>query len=119
MTRLDWETLKAKYPIGCKVEGIVNRIWELGVEITLANNVTGIVRNQEMILDGPVDDPTTFEYEGGRLQEGRHIKVAVIHHDARKRQPVLSIRQAIYDPWEQQAGRYQPGVKVSGRVVSL
>lgn len=113
MTKPDWETIKEKYPIGRKVEGTVRKVWKLGAHIELDDGVVGVVRNREMSWEHPVEDATTF------LAEGRRVNVAVLRLDFRKRQPMFSIRRAIYDPWEHQGDRYEVGKLVRGKVAFL
>jgi signal transduction histidine kinase/DNA-binding NarL/FixJ family response regulator/predicted RNA-binding protein with RPS1 domain len=119
MTKPDWETIKEEYYIGRKVEGTVRKVWKFGALIELDDGISGVVRNKEMSWEEPVEDATIFLYEGERLHEGRRVKVAVWRLDFRKRQPIFSIRRAIYDPWEHQGDRYQVGRQVRGQVVHL
>ena len=114
MAKPDWETAKDKYYIGRKVEGIIRRVWKYGVRIELDDGVLGVVRNKEMSWEQPVEDAMAFLLEGKPLRPGRRVKVAVSRLDSRKREPVFSIRRAIYDPWEHQGDRYEIGRQVRG-----
>jgi ribosomal protein S1 len=68
MTKPDWETVKEEYYIGRKVEGTVRKVWKFGALIELDDGVAGVVRNNEMSWDDPVEDATTFLYEGRHLR---------------------------------------------------
>lgn len=119
MTIPDWETIKEKYLIGSQVDGTVRKVWKFGARIELDDGVTGVVRNKEMSWEQPVEDAMTFLREGERLREGRRVRIAVLRLDLRKRQPIFSIRRAIYDPWEHQGDRYRVSQPVRGKVADL
>ena len=68
MTKLDREAITKKYPIGCKVEGIIRSVWKLGVRIELDDDVSGVVRNQELDWDQEIDDARIFSFDGEPLQ---------------------------------------------------
>lgn len=119
MVKLDWQAIKEEYPVGCKVKGIVTKVWKYGCRVELEDGVVGIIRNREMSWDSQVDDATTFLHQDEPLLEDRRIRVAVLRHDSRKKQLVLSLRLAVHDPWENQGNRYEVGKTVEGRVVSM
>src|SRR5581483_1952906 len=53
------------------------------------------------------------------LQVGQEVNVKVLKYDAEKERISLGMKQLTPDPWDQIAGTYHVGVRVTGRVVSV
>ena len=109
MTNPSWSAIKAKYPIGHKVEGTIKRVWQFGARVELEPGVTGQIRNKELSWDQQVSDATTYFHQGQPLTVERRVMVSVLRHDPRGEELLLSLRRAIYDPWEHQSDRYRVG----------
>lgn len=96
---------------GLVLEGHVKAIADFGVFIDLGG-VDGLVHITDLSW-GRVNHPS----EVVSLDE--RVKVVVLDFDEAKKRISLGIKQLTPHPWEQIGDKYQPGTKVSGRVVSI
>lgn len=108
--------IDTRYPIGSIVTGKVQKIWKFGLLIDIEKGVTGLIRTPELSWDEHVSDATEFIFQGDRLREGRLISAMVIRTDTQRDQLLLSLRQALYDPWKSHSQHYTPGLLVKGIV---
>ena len=116
MSDLPWTAIQAKYPIGHKVKGAIKRVWQFGTRVELEPGVTGLIRNKELNWDQPVNDATTYIHQEQPLTVGRRVVVSVLRNEQHGEDLLLSLRRAIYDPWEHQNGRFRGGRSVRGTV---
>ncbi|MCX7929171.1 MAG: 30S ribosomal protein S1 [Chlorobi bacterium] len=96
---------------GLVLEGHVKAIADFGVFIDLGG-VDGLVHITDLSW-GRVNHPS----EVVSLDE--KVKVVVLDFDEAKRRISLGMKQLTPHPWEQIGEKYQPGTKVTGRVVSI
>jgi signal transduction histidine kinase/predicted RNA-binding protein with RPS1 domain/CheY-like chemotaxis protein len=134
MEKLDWHTVVEKHSIGEQVDGVVREVWQHGALVELEDGAQGLVRNKEIAWDPdflasePVasalksvkSDQFVWDREVKDTREVLHIdqkvRVCVLEADSRREQLILSIRRAVYDPWEHQGTKYQVGKTVRGAV---
>lgn len=96
---------------GLVLEGHVKAIADFGVFIDLGG-VDGLVHITDLSW-GRVNHPS----EVVSLDE--KVKVVVLDFDDAKKRISLGMKQLTPHPWEQIGDKYQPGTKVTGRVVSI
>lgn len=93
------------------LEGIVKAVTDFGVFVDLGG-VDGLIHITDLSW-GRINHPN----EVVKLDEV--IKVVVTDFDEEKRRISLSLKKLLPHPWENIEAKYNLGVKVSGRVVSL
>jgi len=96
---------------GDLVTGVVKNLTEYGAFIDLGG-IDGLLHVSD-ISYGRVAHPQDV------LQVGQEITVRVLKFDREKERISLGLKQVLPDPWETVAERYQPGMRVVGRVVSV
>jgi len=96
---------------GAELEGKVKNIAEYGVFVDLGG-LDGLLHITDLSW-GRVAHPSEV------VQVGQMIRVKVLKHDAVKGRVSLGMKQLTLDPWEMVPHTYHPGVRVTGRVVSL
>ncbi len=96
---------------GDLVTGVVKNLTEYGAFIDLGG-IDGLLHVSD-ISYGRVAHPQDV------LQVGQEITVRVLKFDREKERISLGLKQVLPDPWETVAERYQPNMRVVGRVVSV
>ena len=81
-----WEEIAAKYPIGGKVKGVINRFSQFGAFVQLEDDINGLIHLSE-ISDQKVEDPKEF------LSIGDDVEAVVINIDRDEHRIGLSIKQ--------------------------
>ncbi len=82
-----WEQIAAKYPLGSKVKGIINRFSQFGAFVQLEDDINGLIHLSE-ISDQKVEDPKEF------LSIGDEAEAIVINIDRDEHRIGLSLKQA-------------------------
>lgn len=101
----------AKLEKGLVLEGHVKAIADFGVFVDLGG-VDGLVHITD-ISWGRVSHPSEF------VNLDEKIKVVVLDFDEDKRRISLGMKQLTAHPWDNIGEKYEPGTKVTGKVVSL
>lgn len=96
---------------GDLVTGVVKNLTEYGAFIDLGG-IDGLLHVSD-ISYGRVAHPQDV------LQVGQELTVKVLKFDREKERISLGLKQVLPDPWETVGERYQPGMRVIGRVVSV
>ncbi len=96
---------------GALVTGVVKNLTEYGAFIDLGG-IDGLLHVSD-ISYGRVAHPQDV------LQVGQEITVKVLKFDREKERISLGLKQVLPDPWETVGERYQAGMRVVGRVVSV
>lgn len=101
---------------GTVMTGHVKSLAPYGAFVELAPGLSGLVHVSE-ISWSRVDDPTQVLTAGQEVQ----VKVLAVEPGKKKDQlkVSLSMKQAEADPWTTIEGRFNPGDKISGKVVRL
>jgi small subunit ribosomal protein S1 len=86
-----WEEIAAKYPIGTKVKGVINRFSQFGAFVQLEDEINGLIHLSE-IADTKVEDPREY------LSIGDEVEAVVINIDRDEHRIGLSLRQS--DGWK-------------------
>lgn len=80
-----WEEIAGKYPIGTKVNGVINRFSQFGAFVQLQDDINGLIHLSE-ISDQKVEDPRDF------LSIGDEVEATVINIDRDEHRIGLSLR---------------------------
>ncbi len=96
---------------GALVSGTVKNLTDYGAFIDLGG-IDGLLHVSDM-SHGRVAHPSSV------VQVGQEITVKVLKFDKDKERISLGLKQVIPDPWETIHDRYQEGLRVVGRVVSV
>lgn len=96
---------------GAVVGGTVKNITDYGAFVDLVG-VDGLLHITDMTW-GRIGHPTEI------LSVGQDIKVKVLKIDPETGKISLGLKQLTADPWEKVPEKYYPGVRVTGKVVSL
>jgi small subunit ribosomal protein S1 len=96
---------------GALVTGVVKSLTEYGAFVDLGG-IDGLLHVSD-ISRGRIGHPSEV------LHTGDEITVKVLKFDREKERISLGLKQAMPDPWEHAAERYQINQRVLGRVVSI
>lgn len=96
---------------GSVVQGVVKNLTDYGAFIDLGG-IDGLLHVSDMSY-GRVTHPSEL------VQVGQELSLRVLKFDKEKERISLGLKQMAPDPWESVHERYQVGLKVIGRVVSI
>jgi len=96
---------------GSVIQGIVKNLTDYGAFIDLGG-IDGLLHVSDMSY-GRVTHPSEL------VQVGQELSLRVLKFDKDKERISLGMKQMAPDPWESVHDRYQIGLKVIGRVVSI
>lgn len=96
---------------GDLVTGVVKNLTEYGAFLDLGG-IDGLLHVSD-ISHGRVAHPSNV------LHVGQELTVKVLKFDREKERISLGLKQVLPDPWETIHDRYQPAMRVVGRVVSI
>jgi small subunit ribosomal protein S1 len=85
-----WAEIEAKYPIGSRVSGTINRFSQFGAFVQLEDDINGLIHLSE-ISSQKVDDPSDF------LTVGEEVEAQVINIDRDEHRIGLSLK-AVKEP---------------------
>lgn len=105
------QEILAKLEKGLVLEGQVKAIADFGAFIDLGG-VDGLVHITDLSW-GRVSHPSEI------VKLDQKVKVVVLDFDEDKRRISLGMKQLTPHPWDTIGDKYEPGTKVSGKVVSL
>ncbi|MBU1934944.1 S1 RNA-binding domain-containing protein, partial [Patescibacteria group bacterium] len=80
-----WAAIEAKYPIGSKVKGTINRFSQFGAFVQLEDDINGLIHLSE-ISNKKVEDPSDF------LSVGEEVEAQVINIDRDEHRIGLSVK---------------------------
>jgi len=108
-----WDTVKERYPVGSKVEGIVRNIVDYGAFIELEEGIDGLLHISEMSWTKKISHPREV------LKKGSRIEAVVKDVDEENRRISLSIKEFLPNPWDTVEEKYPVGKVVTGKVTSV
>lgn len=108
-----WETVKEKYPVGSKVEGIVRNLVDYGAFVELEEGIDGLLHISEMSWTKKISHPREV------LKKGARIEAKVKEVDEENRRISLTIKDFLPNPWDTVEERYPVGTTVTGKVTSV
>ncbi|MBI3455114.1 MAG: 30S ribosomal protein S1 [Candidatus Rokubacteria bacterium] len=108
-----WETVEERFSVGSRHRGKVVSLTNYGAFIELEKGVEGLVHVSEMSWTRRVRHPSKL------VNVGDEVEVLVLDVNRAQKRISLGMKQVEPDPWETIDQRYQPGMRVQGRVRNL
>ncbi len=108
-----WAIVEERYPVGSKVQGRVVSLTNYGAFVELEPGVEGLVHVSEMSWTRRVRHPSKL------VNVGDTVEVQVLEVNKATKRISLGMKQVETDPWATIQERYQPGMRVQGKVRNL
>jgi small subunit ribosomal protein S1 len=108
-----WANVDERYPIGAKVSGRIVSLTNYGAFVELEPGIEGLVHVSEMSWTRRVRHPSKL------VNVGDTVDVMVLEVNKATKRISLGMKQVEADPWATIQERYQPGMRVSGKVRNL
>jgi small subunit ribosomal protein S1 len=108
-----WESVEQRFPAGSRHHGKVVSLTNYGAFIELENGVEGLVHVSEMSWTRRVRHPSKL------VNVGDEVEVLVLDVNRAQKRISLGMKQVEPDPWEVIEQRFQPGMRVQGKVRNL
>jgi small subunit ribosomal protein S1 len=102
-----------RYPVGGKVSGRIVSLTNYGAFVELEPGVEGLVHVSEMSWTRRVRHPSKL------VNVGDTVEVMVLEVNKATKRISLGMKQVETDPWVTIQERYQPGMRVQGKVRNL
>jgi small subunit ribosomal protein S1 len=108
-----WVNIARRYQANSRFFGKVSNVTDYGCFVELEPGVEGLVHVSEM-------DWTNKNVNPGKLvMVGDEVEVMVLDVDEERRRISLGMKQCISNPWEQFAGNFKKGDRVTGTIKSI
>ncbi|MFI5305737.1 MAG: 30S ribosomal protein S1 [Polyangiales bacterium] len=107
-----WEQAPGKFPIGSRVRGKVMSLTDYGAFVEMDQGIEGLIHVSEMSWGKP-------KHPSKVLKEGQEVECLVLEVDPAAKRISLGLKQLLQDPWQEFAGKYNPGDVIRGTVRSL
>ncbi len=108
-----WAIVEERYPVGSKVQGRVVSLTNYGAFVELEPGVEGLVHVSEMSWTRRVRHPSKL------VNVGDTVEVQILEVNKATKRISLGMKQVETDPWATIQERYQPGMRVQGKVRNL
>ncbi len=108
-----WANVDDRYPVGAKVNGKIVSLTNYGAFVELEPGVEGLVHVSEMSWTRRVRHPSKL------VNVGDPVEVMVLEVNKATKRISLGMKQVESDPWATIQERYQPGMRVQGKVRNL
>ncbi|HEX4974801.1 MAG TPA: 30S ribosomal protein S1 [Pseudomonadales bacterium] len=108
-----WAALAKRYPEGQVVKAKVTNLTDYGCFAELEEGVEGLVHVSEMDWTNKNIHPSKV------VSIGDQINVMVLDIDVERRRISLGMKQCVPNPWEEFAGNFNKGDKISGKIKSI
>ncbi len=108
-----WANVEERYPVGAKVSGKIVSLTNYGAFVELEPGVEGLVHVSEMSWTRRVRHPSKL------VNVGDPVDVMVLEVNKATKRISLGMKQVESDPWATIQERYQPGMRVQGKVRNL
>src|SRR5690242_7995609 len=108
-----WADVDQRYPVGSKVKGRIVSLTNYGAFVELEPGVEGLVHVSEMSWTRRVRHPSKL------VNVGDTVEVMVLEVNKATKRISLGMKQVESDPWATIQERYQPGLRVQGKVRNL
>ncbi|MGL4667343.1 MAG: 30S ribosomal protein S1 [Saezia sp.] len=108
-----WVGVARRYPSGTRLFGKVTNIADYGAFVELEPGIEGLVHVSEMDWTNKNVAPSKI------VTLGDEVEVMVLEIDEEKRRISLGMKQCQANPWEDFAGTYNRGDKISGPIKSI
>jgi len=107
-----WEHAPESYPIGKRVRGKVVSLTDYGAFVEMEQGIEGLIHVSEMTWGKP-------KHPSKVLEVGQEVECQVLEVDSEAKRISLGLKQLAPDPWQEFAGKYNPGDVIRGRVRSI
>jgi len=108
-----WKEIENKYPIGTRIKGKVVNIMPYGAFVEIEKGVEGLVHVSELSWTTRVNNPQDV------LAIGDMVEAVVLSSDIPNQKISLGIKQIEPNPWLEIKEKFNPGVKVEGKIRNL
>ncbi len=108
-----WADVDQRYPVGSKVKGRIVSLTNYGAFVELEPGVEGLVHVSEMSWTRRVRHPSKL------VNVGDVVEVMVLEANKATKRISLGMKQVESDPWATIEERYQPSMRVQGKVRNL
>jgi small subunit ribosomal protein S1 len=108
-----WESVEERFAAGSRHHGKVVSLTNYGAFIELEKGVEGLVHVSEMSWTRRVRHPSKL------VNVGDDVEVMVLDVNKGQKRISLGMKQVEADPWESIDQRYQPAMRVQGKVRNL
>jgi small subunit ribosomal protein S1 len=108
-----WETVEERFAPGSRHQGKIVSLTNYGAFVELEKGVEGLVHVSEMSWTRRVRHPSKL------VNVGDDVEVQVLDVNKGQKRISLGMKQVEPDPWDTIDTRYQPGVRVQGKVRNL
>ena len=108
-----WVDVKDRYPVGAKTKATVTNLTDYGCFAELEEGIEGLVHVSEMDWTNKNVHPSKV------VSLGDEVEVMVLEIDEDRRRISLGIKQCQANPWDEFAGKFEKGDKVSGTIKSI
>ena len=108
-----WDDIETRFPLETRVTGRITNITDYGAFVELGSGIEGLVHVSEMSWVKKNVHP------GKIVSTSQEVEVMVLEVDSEKRRISLGLKQCMENPWEDFAGRYPVGTKVSGEIKNI
>jgi small subunit ribosomal protein S1 len=105
--------VKDRYPVGAKTKAVVTNLTDYGCFAELEEGIEGLVHVSEMDWTNKNVHPSKV------VSLGDEVEVMVLEIDEERRRISLGIKQCQANPWDEFAGKFEKGDKVSGTIKSI
>jgi small subunit ribosomal protein S1 len=108
-----WETVEERFAVSSRHHGKVVSLTNYGAFVELEKGVEGLVHVSEMSWTRRVRHPSKL------VNVGDEVEVMVLDVNKGQKRISLGMKQVEPDPWDTIDTRYQPGMRVQGKVRNL
>jgi len=108
-----WADIKARYPVGAKVQAVITNLTDYGCFAELEDGVEGLVHVSEMDWTNKNVHPSKI------VQVGDQVNVMILDIDEERRRISLGIKQCNPNPWDEFAKNHSKGDRISGNIKSI
>lgn len=113
-TENPWEQVKAKYPAGTRIRGLVRNLTSYGAFVEIEEGIDGLLHVNDMSWTRKISHPTQI------VNKGEEIEAVVLEVDPERKRIALGLKQLEEDPWDSAIEQqFQVGQKVQGKVTKL
>ena len=108
-----WVELKAKYPEGTVVKGVIRNIADFGIFIGIEEGIDGLVHVSDISWKQRIKHPSEF------YKKGQEVEAVVLSVDVENEKFSLGIKQLEGNPWDEIVARYNAGAVINGKITNI
>ena len=108
-----WEMLLDRYPLGCRIRGVVRNLTDFGAFVEIEEGIDGLVHISDMSWTRRVKHPSEI------VKKGDTVEAVVTNIDVENQRISLSMKELLPDEWERFANNHSLGETMEGDVVSI